>query len=170
MAPYEFVRKGGFKLKLKIKLFSLEVSAEQVIAKLVCLKLFLDYGILVEVKCIFSEGIDNKLDDEVQSLVVSLKDYFNTMLSEHVEIIDRPMNPSQIKAYLRKFAEENGKFYRDKKGLEQYRPNHPTAYNIVIFDTVGNLKTEPFDGVISRKGTIDLHSSICRDFYRNLLG
>jgi hypothetical protein len=41
---------------------------------------------------------------------------------------------------------------------------------IVIFDTVGNLVPEVYEGKVSRKGTIDLHSSYCRDFYRNLYG
>jgi hypothetical protein len=41
---------------------------------------------------------------------------------------------------------------------------------IIIFDTVGNLVPEVYECKVSRKGTIDLHSSYCRDCYRNLYG
>lgn len=171
MFPYDWKVKNPDKnIKLKIKLFSLEVSKEQVIAKLVCLKLFLEYKIIVDSRYIFSKDENMKLSDEIRSLIYNLREYFDVMFDDCVEIIDRPTNPSSAKKLIDDFAKERGRTEVDSSGNEHYVPNDPYEYVIIIFDTVGNLVPEQYEGKISRKGTIDLHSSYCRDYYRNLYG
>jgi hypothetical protein len=167
MSPYEYVKKNGG--KLKIKLYSLEVAAEEVIAKLVALKLYLDYGVIVDSKYIFSKG-NNRLDKAIYNKIHKISSYFKTMLKECVEIIDRPMTPTNILKDVERYAIKNGKMEVDDEGNVNYTPNDPNETVIIIVDTVGNLKVEPHNGSVSVKTTIDLHSSNCRDIYRNQFG
>jgi replicative DNA helicase len=170
--PYEYCQKNKGKIKdsLKVRLYSLEVSTEEVIAKLVALKLFIDYGIIVDSKYIFSKG-DNKLDNVIYQKVKELSSYFTEMF-QHITIIDRPMSPSQIKQDVLNFASTIGKLEEDEEqeGKLKFIPNDPDQTVIIITDTVGNLKVESHNGNTSVKTTIDLHSSNCRDVYRNQLG
>lgn len=170
MYPYEYCYKNKGKIKdsLKIRLYSLEVSAEEVIAKLVALKLFIDYGIIVDSKYIFSKG-DNKLDSALYKKIKELSSYFDEMF-QHITIIDRPMSPSQIRQDVLNFAASVGKLEEDDDGKFKFTPNDSNQTVIIITDTVGNLKVENHNGNTSVKTTIDLHSSNCRDIYRNQLG
>jgi replicative DNA helicase len=170
MYPYEYCYKNKGKIKdsLKIRLYSLEVSAEEVIAKLVALKLFIDYGIIVDSKYIFSKG-DNKLDSALYKKIKELSSYFDEMF-QHITIIDRPMSPSQIRQDVLNFAASVGKLEEDDDGKFKFTPNDSNQTVIIITDTVGNLKVESHNGNTSVKTTIDLHSSNCRDIYRNQLG
>lgn len=170
MYPYEYCYKNKGKIKdsLKIRLYSLEVSAEEVIAKLVALKLFIDYGIIVDSKYIFSKG-DNKLDSALYQKIKELSSYFSEMF-QHVTIIDKPMSPSQIRQDVLNFAASIGKIEEEEDGKIKFTPNDSNQTVIIITDTVGNLKVENHNGNTSVKTTIDLHSSNCRDLYRNQLG
>lgn len=168
--PYEYCHKNKGKIKdsLRVRLYSLEVSAEEVIAKLVALKLFIDYGIIVDSKYIFSKG-NNKISKEVYDKVHQLSAYFNEMF-QCVTIIDRPMTPSQIKEDVLRFASTIGTLDEDEEGKLKFVPDDPDQTVLIITDTVGNLKVENHNGNTSVKTTIDLHSSYCRDIYRNQLG
>jgi replicative DNA helicase len=170
MYPYDhcFKNKGKIKDTVKIRLYSLEVSAEEVVAKLVALKLFTDYGILVDSKYIFSKG-NNRINGDIYKKINEMASYFDEMF-KHVTIIDRPMTPSNIKDDVIKFARENGTVEEDEDGKIKYTPNDPDQTILIITDTVGNLKVEPINGIASVKTTIDLHSAHCRDIFRNQLG
>jgi replicative DNA helicase len=170
MYPYEYCYKNKGKIKdsLKIRLYSLEVSAEEVIAKLVALKLFIDYGIILDSKYIFSKG-NNKIHSDIYKKIDALSSYFDEMFN-HVTIIDKPMTPSDIKNDVLKFAKSIGTIEEDELGKIKFTPNDPDQTVIIITDTVGNLKVENSNGNTSVKTTIDLHSSNCRDTYRNQLG
>jgi replicative DNA helicase len=169
MHPYEYLRAHPeINKRLKIKLYSLEVAAHEVIAKMVCWRVYQKLGVLLDVNYILSRG-KNTISDEVYKIVLNAQKYFETMLENTLEIYDRPMKPTDIKLDIDAYAKSNGKIIKDKEKKQvKYIPNDPEELVICIFDTVGNLELEPVGGKTSTKLTIDLHSGYCRDYYRNL--
>lgn len=157
------------KLSVKIKLYSLEVVRKEVIAKMVCLKIFKEYGLIVSPDYVLNRISDYPVTKTVMALVKSYESYFKMIETEgYLEIIDKPRTPSQIRKEITQFANDNGKFEKTPRG-QKYLPKNPDEFVIVITDTVGNLMTEPVDGRTSVKTTIDVHSANCRSYYRDTL-
>lgn len=162
--------KKAKRITIKVRLYSLEVMSADVIAKMICLKIYKDFGLIVSSDYILNRVENFRLSGTMQLLVQSYKLYFNKLEEQgYLKIIDNPRKPSEIKAEISKYATDNGTFYTDNEGNKRYRPNNPNEYFIIITDTVGNLMVEAVDGKTSIKGTIDAHSANCRDLYRNLL-
>jgi len=163
-------QKKARKIKIVVKLYSLEVIAEEVIAKLICLKIYKDYGLIVSPDYILNRIEGFKVSATMQALIMSYKSYFEFLESKgFLEIIDVPKTPSEIKRDVTNYAKANGTFYKNEKGEERYKPNNPNEYVLIITDTVGNLVNESVDGKTSVKTTIDLHSANCRYYYRDCL-
>jgi replicative DNA helicase len=164
------VEKEKLKLSVKVKLYSLEVVRREVIAKMVCLKIYKDYDLIVSVDYILNRVEDYQVSRIITYLVQSYKQYFEYLEEEgYLEIIDTPRTPSAIRKDIDKYAKSNGVFSKDKKGELKYKANNPNEFVIILTDTVGNLTIEPIHGKTSTKSTIDLHSANCRYFYRDCL-
>lgn len=162
--------KADKKLSVKIKLYSLEVVRREVIAKMVCLKIYREYGLIVSADYILNRIEDYQVSRFITYLIQSYKAYFEWLENEeYLEIIDTPKTPSAIRKDLDLFAQKNGSFKRNAKGDLHYTANNPNEYVVVITDTVGNLTTEAVNGKTSTKATIDLHSANCRYFLRDCL-
>lgn len=164
------IEKEKLKLSVKVKLYSLEVVRREVIAKMVCLKIYKDYNLIVSVDYILNRVEDYQVSRIITYLVQSYKQYFEYLEEEgYLEIIDTPRTPSAIRKNIDKYAKDNGTFFKDKKGELKYKANNPNEFVIILTDTVGNLTIEPIHGKTSTKSTIDLHSANCRYFYRDCL-
>jgi hypothetical protein len=158
------------RVSVKVKLYSLEVVRRDVIAKMICLKIYKDYGLIVSVDYILNRVENYNVSKYITYIIRTYKTYFEKLEADgYLEIIDTPRTPTGIRKDIERFAHENGRFERNHKGEMVYYPNNPDEFVIVITDTVGNLTIENVNGKTSEKSTIDLHSSNCRYFYRDAL-
>ena len=163
-------QKAEKRISVKIKLYSLEVVRREVIAKMVCLKIYRDFGIIVSVDYILNRIEGYFVGPTIRFLVQTYAKYFNTLEEKgYLEIIDTPKTPSAIKNDIHQFAASNGKFIKSKNNETRYVPNDPNEIVIILTDTVGNLVVEPVNGKSSVKTTIDAHSANCRFYFRDLL-
>jgi replicative DNA helicase len=163
--PYEdYVTRtaNGEIIKLKVFLFSMEMSKETVISKGVCRRIFKDHGLLVDTNYILSRG-KNRISQEIYDKVLETRKYFEEF--EDVVTIYGSHNPTGIAKMLKSYFKENGKetrspfTFKDDNGVEhnvsrfqKYTPNVETTYVIAIFDHVSLTKSESGKNV---KQTID---------------
>lgn len=169
MTPYQHVINHAPSIDLKIRLYSLEIDAVSVIAKMVSWKLYEDKRILIAPSVILSKDRFNKIPKEIEDYIDELEPFFEEMFN-HITIIDKAMTPDMIKEDVMAFAKDRGDFYTDDDGIVRYKPHNPNEHVIIITDTLGNLKLQQHGNRLDKKGTIDTHSSYCRDIYRNRLG
>lgn len=166
--PYEWYVKNNPKIDLQILWFSLEVDLISILSKAFCWKMYKESSVLTSPNVIQSKG-DYKIPSIAKNKIVEYEPYFQKML-QRVHIIDAPMSPDDIKNYVENFASHRGYYKKDSNGVVRYIPHNPNEHIIVIVDTIGNMKIQNVDGRFDKKGTIDYHSSLCRDIYRNRMG
>lgn len=134
-------------IKLKIFYFCLEMSKEDKIAQMVCNKIYKDHKIITSTETIRSYFQDGILSNELLAIIEGYRDYFK-WVNEHVEFIDHIRNPFGIYKEMRKWAQQNGKFYLDGvealpgERYDTYVPDDPFLYTIVITDHVSLLTPE----------------------------
>lgn len=108
-------------ISLKIILRSMERSKEYRIAKWVCFRLLMKYGILIDVKTILNlHASDNRVDKDLLKKIDSCKEYFDTMQDEVLTVVDGAENPTGVFMTFRDYAFKNGTLYRNDidKGLQ----------------------------------------------------
>src|SRR3990167_8678729 len=93
-------------IKLKIHYYSFEISKEMMLSKAVCRKIYVDYGILLDVNYILSRG-KFKISQEHYELVTKTLDYFDE-LEDILYISDLSTNPTGLWHRELKYASENG--------------------------------------------------------------
>lgn len=182
LAPYKWMLKNKEETGIEIRIIyrSMERSQTYKLAKWVCLKLYNNYRISMDVPTLLGWGVrKNKISGEVYEKIKESFDYFNNML-EYVEIIDGPMNPTGIFRHIEEYAKTVGKIeeipYTTKDGIARtkkvYKPNNDKLVTIIILDHIGKLKGETNDGVFLQpqsKALMDKMSDYCgsefRDFY-----
>ena len=160
--PYEYYLKHKDKIKLKIFIWSIEISPEILLAKAVCRRIFLDHGILVDVNYILSRG-NNRIDEKVYKLVESYEQYYKEF--EDRVIINGPDNPTGIRNTILEYLNNHGELKKkpvtithkdgtteEKMIIDKYVPDHENTYIICLVDHLNILKTERG---YSKKQTID---------------
>jgi len=158
------------RISVKILLYSLEVVKRDVIAKMICFKIYKDYKIIISPDYIYNRIEGYKVSKPIAYLIRSYKNYFDKLEADgNLVIVDSPRSSADIARDIDLFAKANGTFSKDKNGEDRYKPNNPNEFVIPIFDTVGNIKVMPINGKSSTKSTIDDHSANCRYRYRDLL-
>lgn len=145
-------------VEIDIDYYSFEITAEMKIIKGVARKLWLDYGLLVDVNTILSKG-KSYCNDEIYELVIKALDYYENIESV-VTIHDSVDNPTGIYKYLLSKAEKYGKIHKkniqqDPNGPEILRFDHYEPYNkdrywFIIIDHIALVGSE------SGKNTKDL--------------
>jgi replicative DNA helicase len=149
--PIEDIIKHPEKGKLKVFIYSFEIRMISLIVKAICRKLYLQYGIITDVKYVLSKG-KNRISGDIYDRVKALRDYFD-ILYDYVEVYDLPENPTGMNKYLRDYALTNlGKgiyepFTDDATGQEQQRlvgfePHQPNQYSVVLIDHISLVKKE----------------------------
>lgn len=136
-------------LKLKIFYFSLEMSKEDKLKSLLSYRLFKDHRIILDPENMDSQFINYVLPSEILQKLESYEDYYR-WVSERLTIIDHIKNPYGIYKYVREYARQNGVFtYKGEivdpesgAMYDQYTPNDPDEYVIVITDHVSLLTPE----------------------------
>ena len=133
---------------MKVIYYSFEVDKYIKITKAICRKIWLDYGMMVDVNFVLSRG-KNRISDDVYEVVKSTKGYFEK-LEESLIIYDYPVNPTginhQIMEYLESAGEIKTKTVKTNVGeleiFEKYTPKNPNEYVIVVIDHFSLAKRE----------------------------
>lgn len=168
--PYEFLKKNESNYKLKVIYWSLEITKEAKLAKWMALKLWFDYGFIVDANEVLSKG-KNRCSQELFDKIYKTKDYFYE-LEDTVTIIDREINATGVYKFMRNdYGLQHGKFIQEKISenltKEVYVENDPNLITVVVVDTVGNLKCESVEGSYTKKINIEKLSSYAKHEFRN---
>lgn len=131
---------------------SLEMTSEQLMAKLLSLYIYETYGVELSFKDLLSRGRDQVLSDEHYELVLKSMDVLRKIES-HLIICDSLLDPEGIKNFVLNALKEFGTF-KDNK----YTLHKPTHIIEVIVDHIGCVKSTG-----DKKKTIDDTSSIMRE-------
>jgi len=131
-------------LDLKLKLFSLEISKEDVMAQVMAYRLFSEYNIIISPLHLMSVFKEYTIEDRILDILKSEEfrayiDFFETK----VEIIDNIKSPTGIMINCEKFARANGRVIYEEvtwddgsvhKIIKEYVPNDPNLIVEVIVD------------------------------------
>ncbi len=137
---YYIANKHKIDLKLKIHYYSFEISKEMMLYKAACRKIWMDYGILLDVNYVLSRG-KYKISDEHYELVIKSLDYFDEM-EDILYIQDIPENPTGIFHKELVYASNNGSGLVDNKLSGDYVPNDPNLYTLIVVDHISLIKKE----------------------------
>lgn len=148
--PFDWVMNNETDIKFKVIYYSFEIEKTLQIAKAICRKIYLDYGLLLDINYILSRG-KNRISEEHYDIVTKCKDYFDAM-SDIVEIRDAGQNPTGIWYDMIKYSNENGKWVQKDEFTNEYIPKNKNLYTIVIVDHSGLTKVEQG---FSKKENID---------------
>lgn len=135
--------------------FSLEMSKNKLLCKLLSIYLFEKYNKVLSTSDIFSRHKGKILSEEDYKLITN-DDCTNWLneINKRLEIIDGSVNADTIYAILRNRLSKEGEFIKTKYGIN-YKPNNPKLiYNIVI-DHISLISTTKGR---SKKEEIDLAS------------
>lgn len=127
-------------VKLKIHYYSFEISKEMMLYKAACRKIWINYGILLDVNYILSRG-KYKISSDHYDLVVNTLDYFDE-LEDILYIQDIPENPTGVWHKELKYANDNGKGLVDMKLTGDYIPNNTNLYTLIVVDHISLIKKE----------------------------
>lgn len=138
----------------KVSIFSLEMSAELLFAKLLCMHLFDTYGVEISAKELLSRKKNYILSQEYYNLVLESKEWMQKVESK-VTIYDKACNAKSLYSVLIKELESRGKFKEDDK-RKYYVPDNPKLIHLVVIDHLSLVR--PTDGR-SLKEEMDLISA-----------
>lgn len=138
---------------IKICYFSLELSAELLLAKLLCLYIFEEYRVIVPYTKLMSWS--SILDDETYNYVIQARKWLDSVNSK-ILIYDTALTANSFYSKVKNLLEENGEFYPSTDGRRTlYKKKDPKQSIIVVVDHL-NLTTA-INGR-SKKEEIDLIS------------
>ena len=138
---------------IKLCYFSLELSAELLLGKLLCLYIYEHYGKIIPYTKLMSW--QTILNDEDYQYVIKGREWLNSINSKLI-IYDSALTAKFFYSRLKILLEENGTFYASEDGRRTlYKKNNPNQTIIVVVDHL-NLST-PMEGR-SKKEEIDLIS------------
>jgi len=171
--PYKWLVENEGKTNIKIKWIynSMERNTKYKLAKWVCLKIFQDHKIIIDVPTMLGwQGKKFNINQDLKDIIFKTGEYFDTMFSSGViDIIDGPQNPTGIRNHLIKFAKDNGDIVQVNEFTRRYIPKNNNLHIIVVNDHVGKLSGESRGGVsLDDKQLLDKHSEYmgdCRDRY-----
>lgn len=147
-------------VKLKIFIWSMEINRNILIAKGICRRLYMKYGILTDINYILSRG-EKRASADIRAKIEAVREYFEDF-EDRVTIL-RSDNPTGIRNTIRNYMLVNGKeeyktikikkksFDSHNKEItieeeiqvfDRYVPNDDKLYVITIFDHIGLLKSE----------------------------
>jgi hypothetical protein len=137
----------------KISLFSLEMNADKIMAKLLSTYIYETYDIRLSLKQLLSAQKDYILSDEHYAIVKECIPWLQRV-EQMITIYDKSANAKSIYSSLLKELEERGKFHEtDKRKI--YIPNNPDLVHLVIIDHLARVFPSPGN---SLKDEMDLTS------------
>jgi hypothetical protein len=143
-------------IKIKIFYFSLEMSAESKMLAAISHKLFISYDIIIAPQKLQSLFKGYILDEKILNIIESIE--FQQWLKDFesvVSIVDNARNPYGIFNTVRSYMEDRGHWtyktmnwqnedgsYEERKVKDQFMPDDPDEYVIVITDHVSLLQPQ----------------------------
>jgi len=167
LSAYDWYMKNKDKTNIELEIIyrSMERSRVHKLGKWLCMKLYQDYGYLLDVPTIYQWGVrKSKVSQELYEKITETLDYFDEM-EDVVKIIDGAENPTGVFNQLRGVADSNGKVVQKSEFEKEYIPNNPNKITQVVLDHIGKLTRERG---YTKKENIDKMSEylgISRDFY-----
>lgn len=138
--PFEYWLKHR-NFTLKIFYFSLELSVESKIKKLISRLLYKKYGRRISPLELDSKFEGRSIDEEDLGLINKLESYF-VLFEQCVKYITHLRSPKEIFNYLKRYAENNGEVITQADGSIKY--NYPEdEFRIVIVDHISLLRNLP---------------------------
>ena len=127
--------------KFKISLFSLEMSADKILAKLLSTYIFEKYGVRLSIKQLLSVQKGFILNDEYYKIVLECVPWLKKV-EKILTIYDKSATANTIYSSLLKELEERGHFEEtDKRKI--YHPNDPDLVHIVVVDHLARVFCSP---------------------------
>lgn len=118
--------------KFKVTYFSLEMSAEMLMAKLLCMYIFETYHIEISMKELLSRQKGYILNDELYNTVKKCKKWLNKV-EKIITVHDKSLSADTLYCILMKELEDNGHFVEE--GTRKiYIPNNPEQVHLVVID------------------------------------
>lgn len=137
----------------KAVLYSLEMSAEVVLTKLLGLYIYETFGVALSYKQILSK--QEVLSDEYHELVQKCKDWLTVVLSKHLIIHDKGLNADILYASLSKILDQLGT-HTETEHQKLYQFNDPDQHLYVFIDHISLLRKS---NGRSKKEEIDMASN-----------
>ena len=113
LGPYEWYKQIGRDLGVNLKIIvrSLERSSTLRLLRWVCYCMYKNHGVITDVAELSSwNGSRSRLSEEKYQLFCQYSDYFNEM-TDVVELIGGPENPTGLYKHARNYALQNGTLY-----------------------------------------------------------
>lgn len=123
--------------KFKISLFSLEMSADKIMAKLLSTYIFETYGVRLSIKQLLSVQKGFILNDEYYNIVKECIPWMKKV-ENILTIYDKSATANSIYSNILKELENRGHFEEDEK-RKIYYPNDPDVVHIVVVDHLAKL-------------------------------
>lgn len=117
-------------IPVKILYFSLEMSPEVLLAKLLSLFISDQFHVQISYKEILSLG--GILDDDKFELICKAKAWLERVV-QHLTIYDKAVNAVRVYNVVREWAGNFGTFM-EEESMEIYVPKNPDMYKIVVID------------------------------------
>jgi hypothetical protein len=145
--------------------FSLEMNAELVLAKLLCIHLWEEYHICISIKELLSRKRNYILPEYIYKCVTESKEWLNRIEKDKLIIYDKSLNADKMYEIILGKLKERGTFKETESSII-YTPNNPNLVFNVIIDHISLLR--PAKGR-SLKEEIDLASAYLVNL-RNICG
>lgn len=127
--------------KFKISLFSLEMSADKILAKLLSTYIFEKYGVRLSLKQLLSVQKGFILNDECYAIVKECIPWLKRV-EAILTIYDKSATAKSIYSNILKELEERGRFEEtDKRKI--YYPNDPDLVHLVVIDHLARVFCSP---------------------------
>ena len=160
LQPFDYLQKHkNSDLKMKVILFSMERSKVYILAKWLSRKIFLDLGVFIPLQKLLGWW-DTKLTKDEHDIFLAYQSYIDE-LSQFCDIVEGAINPTGMYKYVKKYAEENGRFEQISEYKKIYIPNHPNEIVVPIIDHYALATVESGK---SKKETVDKVSEYCQLF------
>jgi replicative DNA helicase len=165
-------------VKLKIFVWSIEISPEILIAKMICRRLWKEANILTDINYVLSRGY-NRLNNGLYEQIKAYRNYFEEL--EDRVIINSKENPTGIRNILLEYLHNHGTVskkrytvtHKDKppeerETFDRYTSDDEKLHIIGIIDHLGIMKLEGRNNVMfTKKQNIDKMMEYSLDLVRD---
>lgn len=127
--------------KLKIIYFSLELTGQVLLAKLLSLRLYEVYQVDISYKRLISRTKNTRLTQEEYTMVESCLPWLKDMESR-ILIYDKALTTSAMYKILKTYSEANGKWLEEENN-DVYKSNDPEETILIVLDHIGLMRKLP---------------------------
>lgn len=139
-------------IKIKWIYFSMERRKEYKFAKWTCHKLWMDYGLLVDVDTVLGYKHGVKISPTLALKIAACEAYFEELM-DYVDVIDGVQTPSSVADRVAKEIPSLGEVvYRREIGpggnytevYDSFKPYNPDSYTFIIVDHIGKISDKGY--------------------------